>query len=300
MYRNLLAGVIILAMQATAFNAVADCTAGNPNAFVIETTPTSAFTDHGNGTVTHSLTGLMWKRCVQGLSGADCATGTATEMHWSAALAAAVTDTTAGYNDWRLPNKKELESLVEFCGFSPSINQTLFPAALGSGFWSGSTYARDPAQAWEVGFDDGHTGANNKSSFSFNVRLVRGGQSFGSFDANQPPSTLDVDGNGTADALTDGLLVVRYLFALRGAALIQGAVGAGALRTTAPEIETYLQSSTLDVDGNGTPDALTDGLLVVRYLFGLRGAALIQGAVGAGAVRTSAAEIENFLQSILP
>ena len=71
--------------------------------------------------------------------------------------------------------------------------------------------------------------------------LVRGGQSFGSFDANHP-GTIDVDGNGTAVALTDGLLVIRYLFGLRGAALIQGAVGAGAIRATAAPIEAYLQS----------------------------------------------------------
>lgn len=72
-------------------------------------------------------------------------------------------------------------------------------------------------------------------------RLVRGGQSFGFFDANHP-GTIDVDGNGTADALTDGLLVIRYLFGLRGAALTQGAIGAGSLRVSATEIEQYLQS----------------------------------------------------------
>ena len=55
----------------------------------------------------------------------------------------------------------------------------------------------------------------------------------------------------------------------------------------------------IDIDGNGTADALTDGLLVMRYLFGLRGAALIQGAVGVGAQRTSAAQIETFIRSFL-
>ena len=71
---------------------------------------------------------------------------------------------------------------------------------------------------------------------------MRGGQSFGSFDANHPlQSTLDIDGNGTADALTDGLLVIRYLFGLRGASLIAGVVGPLATRTMA-EIEAYTQS----------------------------------------------------------
>jgi len=53
---------------------------------------------------------------------------------------------------------------------------------------------------------------------------------------------FDVDGNGAVDALTDGLLLLRYLMGLRGAALIQGAVGAPALRRTAADIEAYIGS----------------------------------------------------------
>jgi hypothetical protein len=57
-------------------------------------------------------------------------------------------------------------------------------------------------------------------------------------------------------------------------------------------------SARLDVDGNGSNDALTDGLLVViRYLFGLRGEALISGAISADATRTTAADIEDFLKA---
>ena len=57
-------------------------------------------------------------------------------------------------------------------------------------------------------------------------------------------ASLDVDGNGTVDALTDGLLIIRYLFGLRGAALINNVVGAGAARTTAAQIESYIQALT--------------------------------------------------------
>jgi hypothetical protein len=115
--------------------------------------------------------------------------------------------------------------------------------------------------------------------------------------------TLDIDGNGgIADALTDGLLVVRYLYGLRGPALVQGAVGPGAGRTTT-QIESYLSGLTsgtpvLDIDGNATTDALTDGLLVIRYLFGERGALLIQGVVGAGASRTTSGDIEGYLATL--
>jgi len=113
---------------------------------------------------------------------------------------------------------------------------------------------------------------------------------------------LDVDGNGTADALTDGLLVLRYLFGFRGDALVAGAVGNGATRATAAEIEPYLDEGTvpLDIDGNGTTDALTDGLLVLRYLFGFRGDALVAGAVGNGATRSTAGTIELYIGSLIP
>ncbi len=57
-------------------------------------------------------------------------------------------------------------------------------------------------------------------------------------------------------------------------------------------------SARLDVDGNGSNDALTDGLLVIRYLFGLRGEALIASAIGADATRTTAADIESFLKNL--
>ena len=113
-----------------------------------------------------------------------------------------------------------------------------------------------------------------------------------------PPSILisDVDGNGESDALTDGLLILRFLFGNTGSALTEGAIGAGSSMSSA-DVNAFLttNSARLDVDGNGSNDALTDGLLIIRYLFGLRGTALISGAVGSGATRTTASEIENFM-----
>ncbi len=51
----------------------------------------------------------------------------------------------------------------------------------------------------------------------------------------------------------------------------------------------------MDIDGNGRVDATTDGLLLTRYMLGLRGTALVSGALGAGASRTLPADIENYL-----
>ena len=110
---------------------------------------------------------------------------------------------------------------------------------------------------------------------------------------------LDIDGNNTTEATTDGLLLIRYLFAFRGQGLVQDTVGSGATRTPV-QIESYLASqlSNFDIDGNGTTEALTDGLLVLRYLSNIRGAPLVQGAIGAGATRTSAAQVEAYLATL--
>ncbi len=205
MRRNLFALVVLLALLATGLeaHAVAVCTAANPNASVIESTPTSAFTDNGNGTVTHTLTGLIWKRCAEGQtwSGATC-TGGATTFNWANALIQAKNASFAGQTDWRLPNLKELESIVESCGYSPSINQTLFPATPASYFWSGSSYVPDPAGAWSVDFSVGDTYAFLKS-YAYYARLVRGGQSFDAFDAQAPASSGgDGDSGGPSIGVT--------------------------------------------------------------------------------------------------
>jgi hypothetical protein len=56
------------------------------------------------------------------------------------------------------------------------------------------------------------------------------------------PVVLDIDGDGSTEALTDGLLVLRYHFGFKGATLISGAVAVGCTRCTPEAILSYLQS----------------------------------------------------------
>jgi hypothetical protein len=113
---------------------------------------------------------------------------------------------------------------------------------------------------------------------------------------------IDIDANGEADALTDGVLLVRDLFGFSGNALINGAVAGNATRTTAAEIQTYISQieSTIDIDGNGVADALTDGVLIVRHLFGFSGNALINGALAGNATNTNAEEIASAIDDLIP
>ncbi|MDC3357704.1 thrombospondin type 3 repeat-containing protein, partial [Pseudomonadales bacterium] len=111
---------------------------------------------------------------------------------------------------------------------------------------------------------------------------------------------FDIDEDGQAQPLTDGLLMIRHLFGFSGTALTNGAVAAGAERREAAEIESYLteNSAALDIDGDGKALPLTDGLLIIRYLFGFSGDALVQGAIAADAKIKQATEVEAQLFAV--
>lgn len=110
-------------------------------------------------------------------------------------------------------------------------------------------------------------------------------------------SGLDFDANGSTDAAGDGILLIRYLLGLRGTALTQGLVPPTAKRLTPDSIAAYLASRSFDWDADldGRVLPLTDGVVVMRYLLGLRGAALTQGAIGPNAFRAAPASIEAYL-----
>ncbi|MGK7900978.1 MAG: beta strand repeat-containing protein [Hormoscilla sp.] len=109
----------------------------------------------------------------------------------------------------------------------------------------------------------------------------------------------DIDGNGTLDALTDGRLVLLYLLGFTDDTLIANSVAPDATRTGA-EIIAYLEQirNQLDIDGNGEVDALTDGVVNLRYLFEIRDEALTANAIAPDATRTTA-EITAYLESIV-
>jgi hypothetical protein len=135
----------LLALWAPSMSAVAQtCPSGTPRV-----APDSRYSITepvaGQQVVTDLATGLMWKRCSEGQSGATCATGSATTHTWSAALGLANAATHAGFSDWRLPNAAELYSLVENGCRQPSINTTVFPATATNAYWTSTTYApREP------------------------------------------------------------------------------------------------------------------------------------------------------------
>ena len=179
--------ILPLLLAVTQAQSAVECISHNPA--VLPTTPTEDFVLHADGTVTHGATGLMWMRCSLGQSwnGSTC-TGTAAIATWQGALQLAADINSdgsdadndgqpgfAGYTDWRLPNRNELESIVEESCWSPAINAAVFPGTPSSWFWSSSPYAYDSDNAWYVNFNYGYVVANGKIG-THPVRLVRAGQ----------------------------------------------------------------------------------------------------------------------------
>jgi len=119
------------------------------------------FVDHGDGTVTDTCTGLMWQK--------DTALGM---YNWQIALLDCEGLTLAGHTDWRLPNLRELLSIVDYGRVDPAIDPVF--AALTDWYWSSSTYVNVPGLAWCVYFSDGGVGGCSKDNDS-HVRAVRGG-----------------------------------------------------------------------------------------------------------------------------
>jgi len=134
---------------------------------------TSRFTPNGNGTVTDTLTGLIW------LTNANC-WGAIT---WADATAnaAALADGTCGLSDssaaghWRLPTVKELQSLIHFGYFSPALSNDAGTDKWGTGtssftgvqsnyYWSATTVADNTTNAWNVNLNDGNVNYDDKSN----------------------------------------------------------------------------------------------------------------------------------------
>ena len=145
----------------------------NPN--IRAATPASRFVvDADKGTVLDKKGGLMWKRCVEGRSGAGCADGSHASYDWQGALSLAAASAHAGFGDWRLPNVKELRSIVEEKCHDPSVNLSVFPNTPPDWHWSSSPVASYPGFAWLVGFGFGDSYGDSLGN-SGAVRLVRGG-----------------------------------------------------------------------------------------------------------------------------
>jgi len=143
---------------------------------------------------------------------------------------------------------------------------------------------------------------DDNDGFTDEEELADGTNPLSRFSCRSGCFSFDIDENKEAKALSDGLLVIRHLFGFSGDSLTSGATTAEGARTSAEAISNYLSDadSELDIDGDGQSKALTDGLLLIRYLFGFSGDSLTAGAIGEGAERTTAEEIQAYIVERVP
>jgi hypothetical protein len=144
-----------------------------------------SYTDNGDGTITDNVTGLMWEKL--SLDGSIHDVNNA--YGWYAAptkIATLNSGSFAGHTDWRLPNRLELETLVD-AGHTPPCIDPAFDThgppgctvvtcsfTQTNGYWSSTTYQSTPTKAWFVYFNTGEVEASPKTNVTY-VRAVRGG-----------------------------------------------------------------------------------------------------------------------------
>lgn len=160
-----------------------------------------AYWDNGDGTITDLNTELIWEK-------KDDSAGVHGRLNlysWGMATDPFTMDGTAvsdflatlntapcfaGYCDWRIPNVKELQSILNYEVSSPSVDAVFHKAATCFGctdvtqetcsctrnntYWASTTVQWDPKRAWIVNFAFGNIGVADKNVLS-NLRAVRGG-----------------------------------------------------------------------------------------------------------------------------
>jgi hypothetical protein len=137
--------------------------------------PSNALVDNADGTTTDLLTGLMWEQ------------GDVTASNWESSLAYCENLSLGGYTDWRLPNVRELTSIIDI-RYKPAINHGFFPqVACGdwTEYWTATSYlalldsseSYIPDDAYVVDFFNGSSAGAFEHKFynNYNVRCVRGG-----------------------------------------------------------------------------------------------------------------------------
>lgn len=119
----------------------------------------SRFKDKGDGTVKDTVTNLVW------IKHPDNSPAIRGIMFWITAKKACDNLEFAGHgpHEWRLPNVKELQTLIDENDHSPRINNVVF-SAFGEAYWSSTDDSGNSPRAWIVNFANGELGSYPKLS----------------------------------------------------------------------------------------------------------------------------------------
>lgn len=165
------------------------CFNGDGNEVACSSLPTAAEDE----VVTDSLTGLMWQR----ISGS--------EISWEEANEACENLECGGYEDWRLPTRHELQSIVDYGKSFPALDAVVFPETPSNSFWTRFESVSNSDFHLAIEFEDGTTsGGDGESTYPF--RCVRSGP-FASGDGSYDPFIVSgSEGEETVSDSTTGLI----------------------------------------------------------------------------------------------
>ncbi|MCD8569591.1 MAG: DUF1566 domain-containing protein, partial [Geovibrio sp.] len=118
--------------------------------------------------VTDTLHGLMWQDDEESATDA---------RNWTGAISYCEASELGGYNDWRLPNVTELNSIADYTAYNPAVssvfqNTTVEVSGSNVHYWTSTSDAYDLSSAWTVSFDYGIVGSSSKSGNGY-TRCVR-------------------------------------------------------------------------------------------------------------------------------
>ena len=136
--------------------------------FIIMFTMVYADFIRNNGIVTDYTTGLIWQ---DDYSDSD---GNIKDANWTDAINYCENLSLGSYTDWRLPNKKELLSILDRSRYLPAIDAK-FQKSVSDRYWSSTTQVYYRGDAWVVYFDFGSETTYLQKTYSCYVRCVRGG-----------------------------------------------------------------------------------------------------------------------------
>ena len=265
-------------------------------------TPVRAdFFANRDGTITDSVTNLVWDQCALGQSTiigppSSCV-GTGTKLNWSQALKQVGTlnglnggSGYKGYSDWRIPSRIELESLVDRARANPSIDTVFFPntpnGAAGR-FWSSTSYSPNPSKTWGVDFSAGNSLTYEMSSVNF-IRVVRGG-GYSGFDAENPkslqaplvvnanPASILSGGSGAALSVSGGSTNGAVSYKASGSSGLTCLIANNLLTATGGPGKCFVTGS---MAGDDTYLSVTSPVLTVPVTGGVLTGLAAQGYVG--------------------
>lgn len=145
----------------------------------LEATATAnRFTLSADGTAVDNMTGLMWTRCAIGKewdnTTSNCIEVGARHHKWFDALELADASDYAGHTDWRLPNIKELVSIVEVGCSRPALNETVFPnIGQATRIWSSTPAQYFQSNIWKLDHIGDISAENRNNGWGNGVLLVR-------------------------------------------------------------------------------------------------------------------------------